>query len=54
MNYDAVSVDGDGGGRQRRDVDADAERHWNEAAERAAERPLLQQAGDGRERQRME
>ena len=46
---DEVAVDGDGEDGERRDVDADAEHHRHGVAERLAERPRAQQAGQRRE-----
>ena len=50
MNDHEVTVDSDRRGRQRRHVHTHAHRHRNEMAQRLAERPRLQQPGDGRER----
>jgi len=54
MDYDAVAIDRDRDGRQCRHVDTDTEGHRNKVAQGVAERPLLEQAGDGSERDRQE
>ena len=54
MNDDEVPVHGDRRRRQGGHVDADAHRHRHDVAQRLPERPRLQQAGDGGERDRQQ
>lgn len=49
-----IAVDGDGRCGQCRHVDADAERHWHDVAQRLAERPRPEQPRERGERYRQQ